>query len=99
MWQQMAAVAWAQFRIMRNHLPRTNVGTIFSWLALAIWYGIYAAGAVFLAAKIPVTTMDDLARNLPVGLLAVFLFWQIIPLFTLSSGWSLELNKLRSEER
>jgi ABC-2 type transport system permease protein len=95
MWQQMAAVAWAQFRITRNHLPRTNAGTILSWLALAVWYGMYAAGAAFLAAKIPVTKVDDLSRSLPVGLLAVFLFWQIIPLFTLSSGWSLELNKLQ----
>ncbi|HLH05115.1 MAG TPA: hypothetical protein VKX25_20270 [Bryobacteraceae bacterium] len=95
MWQQIWALAWAQFRITRNHLPRTTAGTVFSWFALALWYGLYAAGAVFVAITIPKTGIPELAKNLPVGLLVIFLFWQIIPLFTMSAGWSLELNKLQ----
>ncbi len=66
-----------------------------SWLLLLLWYGIYAALALFLAFRLPDTPLREIARWFPSGLLAVFLFWQVIPLFTLSSGWSLQLNKLQ----
>ena len=95
MWQQVRAITWAQFRTMRNHLPRTNVGTVLMWLLTALWYSLFAAAAVLFAIAIPQTPLADLRQWLPVGLLAVFLYWQIIPLFTLSSGWSLQLNKLK----
>ncbi len=95
MYQQILAIAWAQFRISRNHLPRTSLGTIVTWLLLLLWYALYASLAVFLIFKIPETPLNELLRWFPPGLLAIFLFWQIIPLFTLSSGWSLELNKLQ----
>jgi hypothetical protein len=95
MWKQIAAIAWAQFRIGRNHLPRAGLGTVVASFALLVWYGVYAALAVLLAWRIPQTPTSELREWLPIGLLAVFLFWQIIPLFTLSSGWSLDLNKLR----
>jgi ABC-2 type transport system permease protein len=93
--QQILAIAWAQFRVSRNHLPRTGLGTLLGWLLALFWYGLYAALAVFLAFKIPEATTTQLQQWLPPGFLAVFLFWQAIPLFTLSSGWSLELNKLQ----
>ncbi len=95
MWQQIFAIAWAQFRISRNHLPRTSFGSILSWLLTLVWYGLYTAFATFLAIKIPALSIDQLVKWLPSGLLAVFLFWQLVPLFTLSSGWSLQLNKLQ----
>src|SRR5690348_16731860 len=95
MWKQIAAIAWAQFRIGRNHLPRAGFGTVLTWFALLFWYGLYAALAFFLASRIPQIPIAQLAQWLPVGLLAVFAFWQIVPLFTLSSGWSLELHKIR----
>ncbi|MGA8028986.1 MAG: hypothetical protein WB992_17740 [Bryobacteraceae bacterium] len=95
MWPQIAAIAWAQFRTMRNHLPRTNVGTVLLWLVSLFWYGMYAALAVVIAVMIPDVPRADLAQWLPVVFLAIFLFWQVIPLFTLSSGWSLQLNKLQ----
>ncbi len=95
MWKQIAAIAWAQYRIGRNHLPRAGLGTVVASFAMLFWYGLYAALAFFLAWRIPQTPISELAEWLPVGLLAVFLFWQIIPLLTLSSGWSLELSKLR----
>ncbi|HEX3683567.1 MAG TPA: hypothetical protein VHU83_13600 [Bryobacteraceae bacterium] len=94
-WAQIKAIAWAQARISRNHLPRTNVGSVLGWLVSLLWYGLYAAGAAGLAIALPRTPVSDLRRFLPAGLLAVFLFWQLVPLFTLSSGWSLQLNKLR----
>ncbi len=95
MLNQILAVAWAQFRLTRNHLPRTNIGTVVSWLFLGLWYALYAGLALALAVKIPEFSFAVLLKWLPSGLLAVFLFWQVIPLFTLSSGWSLQLNKLQ----
>lgn len=95
MWQQIRAIAWAQFRITRNHLPRTNVGSVLLWCISLLWYGLYAALGVVLALFLGTVPVGELRLWLPVGLLGVFLFWQLVPLFTLSSGWSLQLNKLQ----
>ncbi len=95
MWPQIFAIAWAQFRTMRNHLPRTSAGTILLWCLSLFWYGIFAGLGVFLAVSLPELSVAQLSQWMPVGLLALFLFWQLIPLFTLSSGWSLQLNKLQ----
>ncbi len=95
MLQQIRAIAWAQFRTMRNHLPRTNVGTVLLWALSLLWYGMYAALAVFFAIALPDFSLEIIRQWLPVALLAVFAFWQIVPLFTLSTGWSLQLNKLQ----
>ena len=92
---QIRAIAWAQFRTMRNHLPRTNAGTILLWLLALVWHGIFAALGVLLAVELPKVPLEELRAWVPVGLLAVFLFWQLVPLFTLSGGWSLQLNKLQ----
>ena len=56
---------------------------------------MFAAFGASLAVALPRTPVRDIQEWLPVGLLSVFLFWQLIPLFTLSSGWSLQLNKLQ----
>ncbi len=95
MFQQIRAIGWAQFRTMRNHLPRTNIGSVLAGLLSLVWYGLYAGLAVFLAVGLAEVPLAQLRQWLPVGLLGVFLFWQVIPLFTLSSGWSLQLNKLQ----
>lgn len=95
MWEQILAIAWAQLRIARNHLPRTDAGSVLAWLVSLLWYGLFVAAAVGLAIALPQTSVSDLRQYLPLGLLVVFLFWQLVPLFTLSSGWSLQLNKLR----
>ena len=95
MWQQILAIAWAQFRITRNHLPRTTFGGALMWFLSLLWYGVYTAAAVALAMRLPDVPLPQLQHWLPVGLFGVFLFWQIVPLFTLSTGWSLQLNKLR----
>ena len=92
---QILAIAWAQFRIMRNHLPRTNAGSIMTWLVSMLWYGMYAGFGTALAIGLPGVSLIAIQKWLPVGLLGVFLFWQLVPLFTLSSGWSLQLNKLQ----
>lgn len=93
-WQQIAAIAWAQFRTARNHLPRTSVGAVLVWILSLLWYGLFAALAYLVAYVIPELPISEVRDWMPVGLLGVFAFWQLVPLFTLSSGWSLQLNKL-----
>jgi ABC-2 type transport system permease protein len=95
MWQQIRAIAWAQFRTTRNHLPRTNAGTVLLGLISLLWYGMYLGLGVFLASILPHLDRAQLRQWVPVGLFAVFLFWQVIPLITLSGGWSLQLKKLQ----
>lgn len=95
MWQQIAVIAWAQFRTMRNHLPRTTTGAILVWILSLIWYGLAVLAAVALARVLPEVPIEAIREWMPVGLLGVFAFWQLVPLFTLSSGWSLQLNKLQ----
>jgi ABC-2 type transport system permease protein len=95
MWQQIRAILWAQFRTTRNHLPRTNIGSILMWAFSLLWYALFVAAGIFLAINIPSIPRTELQQWIPFGLLLVFLYWQVIPLFTLSSGWSLQLNKLQ----
>jgi ABC-2 type transport system permease protein len=94
MTDQIGAILWAQFRSIRNMLPRTNVGTVLAGLVSLIWYGSFASVALALASVAPHVPLRDVHRFLPVVLLGILLFWQIFPLMTLSSGWSIELNKL-----
>lgn len=91
---QLRAIFWAQFRTARNFLPRTSFGAVAVWFVSLLWYGIYAAVAALLAITLPSASLRALERFLPVGLLAMLLFWQLFPLMTLSGGWSLELNKI-----
>ena len=95
MCSQLQAIAWVQFRVARNHLPRTSFGTVLTSLLMLLWYGFYCGIGVALTWKIPELSKSQLDAWLPAGLLGVFLFWQVTPLFTLTSGWSLQLDKLR----
>jgi ABC-2 type transport system permease protein len=94
MWPHIRAICWAQFRITRNHLPRTSVGAFLLGLLGLIWYGMFAGLGVMFAFLLPRVPVAQLDEWLPVGLLAVFAFWQLVPLFTVSGGWSLQLHKL-----
>ena len=95
MTEQILAIVWAQFRIMRNHMPRTSFGAVVMWCLTAIWYSLFVAIAVAAAVGIPLVPMATLRGALPIALLALFLYAQTIPLFTLSTGWSLQLTKLQ----
>lgn len=92
---QIWAILWAQLRIFRNRLPRTNVGSVLAGLVGLLWYGIFIGAGIFFAFAIPGLPLRELRNDFPIGLLVVLLFWQIVPLFTLSTGWSLQLNKLQ----
>ena len=92
---QVLAILWAQFRIFRNRLPRTNVGSVLAGLVGLLWYGIFIGAGISFSMAIPDMPLAELRNYVPIGLLGIFLFWQVVPLFTLSTGWSLQLNKLQ----
>ncbi len=93
--EQILAIVWAQFRITRNHLPRTGVGGVVMWIITALWYCLFLALAGVAIAGIPAISMNVLRQALPIALLILFLYNQTIPLLTLSTGWSLQINKLQ----
>ena len=95
MWRQIQVIAWAQIRIIRNHLPATGVGSVLMALLTLVWYGLFCALAYVLANFLATAPLALVGYWLPRSLLAVFLFWQVVPLFTLTGGWSLDLKKLQ----
>lgn len=95
MWRQILTIAWAQWRVMRNHLPRTTFGSLLGFALSLIWYGGFATLAVFVAFTVPAIPLAVLQRRIGPALMLLFFVWQLIPLVTLSSGWSLELKKLQ----
>jgi ABC-2 type transport system permease protein len=84
---------WLSMRIFR--LASSRRGAAFSVIVAVLWYGFWA----FLAA-----VAEELAAApglraqietwLPVGLLAVFAYWQLAPLASATMGASLDLRKL-----
>src|SRR5690242_17937819 len=91
---QIRAILWAQFRTVRNYLPRTNYGTMLAWLFSCLWYGLFCAVGAGVAAGLPRVPARSLPLVVSFALLGILVFWQIVPLMTLSSGSSLDLTKL-----
>jgi ABC-2 type transport system permease protein len=96
MGKQVGAIIWAQWRTLRNYLPRSNKITF--WMTGffgLVWYGGFALLAVFTA--ILLSKADELnfiQTVLPAALLICFLYWQLIPILMASMGSSLEVKKL-----
>jgi len=90
------AILWAQFRSLRNRLPRANkAGLALTVAAGIVWYGFFTLGAIGAAALMSqATEMSVIDRVLPGGLLLVFLYWVLVPVMMASKGSSLELSKL-----
>lgn len=96
MWNQAAAIVWAQWRSTRNHLPHANLGgLIFTGLLTAFWYGSFGVLAVLAAVLLSETGQrDSFHKILPSAFLLCFLYWQLIPVLLTSMGASLDLRKL-----
>jgi ABC-2 type transport system permease protein len=87
----IAAILRAQLLSMR---PGSNRGIALGALAAVLWYGFWtcaACAAGFFAAH---ATVDMLRFGFPLGLLAVCIYWQAIPVLSASMGASLDLRKL-----
>src|ERR1700691_3694508 len=97
MWSQAGAIVWAQWRSVRNHFPRANVGgLVFTGVLTTIWYGAFAYFGVL--AGILLSRASEVVafhKLLPAALLLVFLYWQVIPVLLTSMGASLDLRKLQ----
>ena len=93
---QAGAILWAQWRTLRNYIPRSNVAAmIFSGVLATLWYGMF----LFLAGLGAIVFSDEdqieLVRSiLPNALLLCFLYWQLIPVLMASMGSSLDIKKL-----
>ncbi len=87
----IAAILRAQWLSMRLGSRRGSALSIFTAVA---WYGAWTAvgiAAAFAMAHLP---QSELNRWVPLGLLAVFGYWQLAPILTASMGSSLDLRKL-----
>ncbi len=91
----LGAIITAQFQILRNHLPRAGFASVLGHLLSLAWYALAATIAFGLAVLIPSVPFSGLQRWLAPALLGIFAYWQVVPLFTLSTGWSLQLSKLQ----
>jgi ABC-2 type transport system permease protein len=83
----IAAILRAHWLSMR---PRLGFGTV----AAFFWYGFWLFVALvtgFFAAHSPVET---LRYALPIGLMAVCIYWQAVPVISASMGSSLDMRKL-----
>lgn len=90
------AILWAQFRSLRNRMPRANkLGLAFTAVIGIVWYGLFALAAIAAGFTMAdATQMDSIERILPGGLLLVFMYWLLVPVLLASKGASLELRKL-----
>lgn len=88
---QARAILWAQWRSMRNFLPRGGIG----WTAAVgfIWYGVWA----IVSLSVMLLMSSPVAGNTLAGvLLLAFLYWQVVPVLMAASGASLDLRKLQA---
>lgn len=96
MWQKLQAIAWAQWYLTRNRMTRTRAATVVSGIFSVLWYGLYCAFALGLAYALPKATWAHIEQWVPSGLLGMFIFWQFVPLFTLSAGRAFDFSKLQA---
>lgn len=95
MWPQIAVIIWAQWRTVRNHLPRAGFASVLGNALSVLWYLLVFCVALSLAVLVPSLPAGTLEEWLAPVLLGLCVVWQVIPLFTLSTGWSLQLSKLQ----
>src|SRR5436305_3363227 len=95
MWGPLSAIFWAQFRTTRNRLFRSSWGSVLCSFLGLLWYGLLLAWGIGLALVLPSAALKEVENWAPACLLGVFLFWQSVPLFTLSTGAALQLNRIQ----
>lgn len=92
----IAAILRAQWLSMRSfRLGSSRRAAIFSILTAVLWYGFWAALAC--AAEQFTASGESSATipaALPIGLMLIFLYWQLAPIISASLGASLDLKKL-----
>ncbi len=59
-----------------------------------LWYGIWAVAAVACGIAAADSSLDRLSANLPLALLGICAYWQLMPILSASMGSALDLRKL-----
>lgn len=85
------AILRAQLLSMRLVAGR---GAAFSLITGLVWYGAWLFLATFLEALAQRAGVLILRTWIPAGLLAVCLYWQVVPILSASMGSALDLRKL-----
>lgn len=94
---QTRAIVWAQWRALMNYYFRRRQGfwSILTAIVFLLWYGFWNFAAFLIAAIVSDPENTEMLQNtLPLGLLAVFGYWQLVPLMLVSTGLSLDLSRL-----
>jgi ABC-2 type transport system permease protein len=88
---QSRAILWAQWRSMRNFLPRGGVG----WTAAVgfIWYGVWVLVSFSVMLLISSAAVASILGGV---LMLAFFYWQVVPVLMAASGASLDLRKLQA---
>ena len=86
----IAAILRAQWLSMRFGTR----GRAVSLLVGTIWYGMWTLAATAASLAIAEAEAAELRIYLPLGMLGVFLYWQLMPIASASMGSALDLRKL-----
>ena len=92
----IAAILRAQWLSMRSfRLSSGRRAAVFSILTAVLWYGFWTALA-YLAEEFTASPASSVAlpAAFPIGLMLIFLYWQLAPIISASLGASLDLKKL-----
>jgi ABC-2 type transport system permease protein len=89
----IAAILRAQWLSMRMGANRR--GAILSIITGTVWYGIWTAFAIAVFLFLKAASAEVLRTMVPLWLLGVCLYWQVMPILSASMGSSLDLRKLR----
>lgn len=93
-----AAILWAQWRTILNFYRKPQMGGYWAGtVIMAVWYLMVAGGGIGLGALLGNVKPSEFASFefvLTFGLLAAFLYWQVVPVFLASTGMSLDTRKL-----
>ena len=85
----IAAILRAQWLSMR-----WGRGSALAVIAAIVWYGMWTAVAITIGFFCATAMPAEMAPAVPLGLLAVCAYWQLIPIFSASMGSSLDMRKL-----
>ena len=87
----IAAILRAQWLSMRLAGRR---GRVFSIVTGVIWYGMWVFLSYLAFGAAREASADELSSYLPLAYLAVWLYWQAMPILSASMGSSLDMRKL-----
>lgn len=87
----IGAILRAQWLSMRWGGRR---GATWSIVTACLWYGFWCSVALVISALAHSAGSVELAKDLPLAFLLIFLYWQIVPVISASMGSGLDMRKV-----